>query len=324
LVHSFKNLNFGESENLWNDLLAKSESSIFLTHKWQNIWWKIFGGSYESKIVLLENDEHILGIAPMMQRGATLSFIGNSDLFDYHDFIINHSQDSDTFYDGLINAIKNENWTTLDLSSIKENSLTLDYLPERLQGIGCTVHVEIEDVVPGLNLPSVWEEYLGNLRKKDRHELRRKLRRLDSAGEYNLVTTTNETLEGDIVTFLDMMAESKEDKRDFMDPQRVIFFQTVISEMLDEGLAKLFFLEIGSRKVASALCFDLGASRFLYNSGYRIEESQYSVSLLLKALTINDAIEKQMGYYDFLRGNEQYKFHLGAEEINLMRLVASR
>ena len=32
------------------------------------------------------------------------------------------------------------------------------------------------------DLPATWDEYLGTLSKKDRHELRRKLRRLESGG----------------------------------------------------------------------------------------------------------------------------------------------
>ena len=120
------------------------------------------------------------------------------------------------------------------------------------------------------------------------------------------------------------MKSNKEDKRDFMDPQRVIFFQTVISEMLDEGLAKLFFLEIGSRKVASALCFDLGASRFLYNSGYNPEFSPLSIGLLNKALTIDVAISENKSEYNFLRGTERYKYHLGAEDRKVFDIKIGR
>ena len=324
MVYGFKNVSFDESEELWNDLAYKSNHSIFLTHVWQSTWWEIFGDSYELKLFQMGNNDGALGLAPMMLSNSELSFIGNTDLFDYHDFIGDPKYKPDAFYDTLINAIKNEDWSKLNLSSLLPDSATLDYLPERLRMIGCTVEVEIEDVVPGLKLTENWAGYIGGLRKKDRHELRRKFRRLDSAGEYQLICSDKETLQSDIDIFLEMMAESKEDKRDFMEPLRVDFFRRMIQTTYKSGYAQLYFLELESRKVAAALCFDIGGNRFLYNSGYRLEDSQHSVSLLLKALTINDAIEKGMDYYDFLRGNEKYKFHLGAKEVNLMKLVAGR
>ena len=70
-------------------------------------------------------------------------------------------------------------------------------------------------------------------------------------------------------------------------------------------------MEINGQKVAAVMCFDYGNSRFLYNSGYDPEFRYYSVGLLLKAFSIQNAIESGLNYYDFLRGGEPYKYDLG-------------
>ena len=50
------------------------------------------------------------------------------------------------------------------------------------------------------------------------------------------------------------------------------------------GFFKRFFMELNGERVASAICFDYGKARLLYNSGFNPAYSYYSVGLLLKAL----------------------------------------
>ena len=71
------------------------------------------------------------------------------------------------------------------------------------------------------------------------------------------------------------------------------------------------------------MCFDYGNSRFLYNSGYDPSYSALSVGLLLKALSLKNAIDDSMKYFDFLRGDERYKYHLGGEDHYLYTMVVS-
>ena len=45
---------------------------------------------------------------------------------------------------------------------------------------------------------------------------------------------------------------------------------------------------------------------------------------MLKALCIRDAIERGLTYFDLLRGDEPYKYHLGAAELAIHRIVVTR
>jgi CelD/BcsL family acetyltransferase involved in cellulose biosynthesis len=181
-----------------------------------------------------------------------------------------------------------------------------------------------EDVVPGLSLPATWDDYLALLSKRDRHELRRKLRRLAQAGEYRLVRSTPETLKVDVDQFLEMMQESRDEKRHFLVPDREAFFRSVVARMDQEGSLRLFFLELAGQRVAAVVCFDYGGRRLLYNSGYRLSYNHYSVGLMLKALCLQQAIEEGLTYFDFLRGPEPYKYDLGAQDVALFRILVRR
>ncbi|MEX2599033.1 MAG: GNAT family N-acetyltransferase, partial [Dehalococcoidia bacterium] len=207
-------------------------SSVFQTPEWQETWWDQFGGEgWELRLLAVGPDDEPLGIAPMAVRERTLSFLGDTDLFDYHDFI----GESPAFYAALVNCLNGEPWDVLDLRSIPEFSPTLTHLVDLYRVAGYSVTVDEEDVVPGAALPSTWDEYLAGLRKKDRHELRRKLRRLDALGDVRLVHSSGDTLERDVDLFLDLMRESKEEKRHFMSPDRETFFRKVVQCVHDAG-----------------------------------------------------------------------------------------
>ena len=72
------------------------------------------------------------------------------------------------------------------------------------------------DVSLELDLPATWEEYLAILTSKQRHEVRRKLRRLAEAGEVNYrVVNDNTAVPEAMDTFLKMFTESRTDKAAF-------------------------------------------------------------------------------------------------------------
>ena len=57
----------------------------------------------------------------------------------------------------------------------------------------------------------------------------------------------------------------------------------------------------------------------LYNSGFDPRLARFSPGLLLKAYLIKKAIEEKYQIFDFLRGDERYKFNLGAEKRDLFK-----
>ena len=313
---------FATAEDCWRDLLARrSWTSLFLTPEWQRLWWEQFAEpGFELRIFTVGPASAPLGVAPLMLRGDTLSFLGDTDLFDYHDFV----DVEPGFHQALAECLINEPWKTIDLRSVPAFSPAITALPEAFRAMGCEVTVEDEDVVPGLQLPGVWEDYLSGLRKKDRHELRRKERRLQAAGDVRLVEADGGDLEAEFDLFHDLMAESREEKRDFMLPERESFFRKVVEWTSKAGYLRLFFLELNGQRVAAALAFDYDGRRLLYNSGYRIASGALAVGLMLKAFCIRDAIERGLTYFDFLRGPEAYKYHLGGHDTGLHRIVVRR
>ena len=317
---------FRESQEEWDSVLRDSPvASIFLSPQWQEVWWENFGDGREMAGFTVPSDNGgVQALASLARTDRAIGFVGSPDTFDYNDFLVRPGFE-DAFYPRLLDVIGEWDWSELRLESLIEYSPTLSLLPDLARDRGYCVEVDYEDVTSGVALPGDWDEYLGFLSKKDRHELRRKLRRLDSQTDWRwyCLTSPDEVM-GAFDEFLSLMRMSRVDKEEYMTPDRERFFRALAVRMAELDQIRLFFMEIEGEKAAASLCFDYGQSRLLYNSGYDPGLSYYSVGLLLHAMSLRDAIERGLAYFDFLRGPEPYKAHLGGRQKSLYTMVVKR
>ncbi|MCH8206038.1 MAG: GNAT family N-acetyltransferase [Chloroflexi bacterium] len=312
-------------EDQWGELLPScATNTIFVTPWWQRVWWDHFGDGSELQLLTVRDGDRLLGIAPMRIREGVLSFLGDTDLFDYHDFLVARGSE-EAFYEALCDHLQYLNWRSMFLGSLPEGSPTLTHLPLMAERMGMSVEVSEEDTAPVAYLPTSWDGYLAGLSKRDRHELRRKLRRLDNADHaHQYICDNPETLAGCMGDFFRLLRSSSPEKAAFLTAERESFFSDVASELASRGQFKLYFLEVDEKRVASCICFDYGDSYLLYNSGYDPDYASLSVGLLNKALCIREAIEQGRQRFEFLRGAERYKYDLGGKDRVLYQLVAHR
>lgn len=306
---------FSSLEEDWQRLLPScGTNTVFSTPSWQKVWWEHFGLGKEPWLLKVSVDDRLIGVAPLMQAEKTLSFIGDPEICDYLDFAVAQGEE-ERFYAALLGYLGKQDWGSLDLHAIPDYSKTLSVLPGMAQAQGYSVNVTVEDVCPRANLGATWENYLAGLNRKDRHELRRKLRRLYASGDVRSYAISNASLASDMGDFLQLHRVSREDKAHFMNEEMEAFFRAVTASLASLGYLKLFFMEFNGIRVSSALCFDYANELSLYNSGYDPAYSDLSVGLLIKALCLKEAIDSGRRRFDFLRGEERYKYHLGGVDL---------
>jgi CelD/BcsL family acetyltransferase involved in cellulose biosynthesis len=299
-------------------------AKVFQHPVWQQIWLEEFGGDRQPLLLSVRDGARLLAVVPLLREGTRLSLIGDHNICDYMDFVMAPGEEKESL-SALLDALQGEDWTELELRGLAAGSPTLALLPSLARDRALEVCVEREAVCPQLDLPSTWDDYLAQLGKKNRHELKRKIRRLYSTavsvGLFALRTPA-EVGEG-MDTFLQLMT-LKSDKAQFMTPQMERFFRRAAVALAEEGLVALYMLEMDGRRVASALCFEDENEVLLYNSGYDPELSYLSIGLISKALVLRSAIEEGRRHLDFLRGNEPYKYDLGGRDVEVHRCLIRR
>jgi len=292
-------------------------NSLFVLPAWLKVWWQEFGAGAELHLGAIRQEEEVIGVAPLLVREGKASLIGSADVCDYLDFIVVPGRERD-FFSVLLDDWREKGVNQLDLSPLRPDSTVLTYLVSIAQNRGDEVLCHPEDVSLELDLPPTWDEYLGILTSKQRHEVKRKLRRLEEAGkvDYHFVEDSV-AIHNAMDTFLKMFTDSRPDKAAFLTAQMESFFRSLADNMAEVGLLRLGILELDTQPTAMVMCVDYNDCMYLYNSGYNPQYNSLSVGLLCKVLCIKESIQEGKKRFDFLKGGETYKYHLGGGEVPL-------
>jgi CelD/BcsL family acetyltransferase involved in cellulose biosynthesis len=292
----------------------------FALPPWLEAWWQAFGSGREPMLRIVRLQGRVVGFAPLMRRGADACFLGSTDVCDYQDFITGGSA-AQGFFGTLFAGLADDGVIVLDLGALRADSRPLAALRAVAEEEGLEVATAAEDVALEMALPQSWGEYLEGLGSRHRHELRRKLRRLEHAGAVTFGPVHGETEGGEgMDAFLDLFRRSRGDKRAFMTDRMEVYFRSLARSLNKAGLLELSFLWLGGRPVAAVFCVAHQGTTYLYNSGYAPEYRDLSVGFLAKALSIRDSIRRGRRRYSFLKGAEPYKHRLGGEEVPLLRV----
>ena len=318
----------------WNELLHRSCcDTLFLTWEWQSVWWKHLG---EGELLLLgfrsDEDGRLVGIAPLFHTETddgkvVLYLIGCRDVSDYLDLIVEVGQE-EAVYRALLGYLESDApaWDLVDFCNIPQDSTTFVEFRELAEERGYQTLVEVEDVCPIIDLPATWDEYLMLLDKKQRHEVRRKLRKADAEANARFVVVGREhDLQAEMQAFIDLHQKSTPEKDKFMDPQMQAFFFDVAKVAQERDWLQLVFVEMNGERAASLLNFDYGDQILVYNSGYDpFQFRQWSPGIVVTARSIEHAIDLGRDRFDFLRGDEVYKYRFGAQDTKVRRLLIAR
>ena len=315
----------------WDRLLPASTSDQFFSQSsWQQLWWKHFGRDYALRILTIRAElGRLVAVAPLMiSRGGrprTLSFVGGTEVADYLDFIVDRS-DAQSLTQALLESVRDRiAWDRLDLHCLPEESATR-HIVQELYGDTCIdVEVECEDVTPFVELHGSWETYQAALSKKDRHELRRKLRRaVDDQGATWQHVRTAEDLQRSMDAFIALHRLSSPSKAAFMTSQMESYFRELGAMAFTAGTLRMGVLWVGDAPVSSAIGFAYKTRLYLYNSGYNPAYAANSVGIAAVGLLLRDCATEGIEIFDFLQGDEPYKYTLGARDRLVYRVLSSK
>jgi CelD/BcsL family acetyltransferase involved in cellulose biosynthesis len=215
-------------------------------------------------------------------------------------------------------------WDVLDLHSLVPASARLAGAAAAARG--WQVWSGVEETCPALDLPGDWDTYLARLGKKDRHEIRRKLRRIEERDDPIRWTVGAEgpELAAALEEFLELHRLSGVAKAEFMTPAMEAFFRGLLAAFAGTGQIEIATLYVAETPAAAYLSFRAGASLLLYNSGYDPAFSDIGAGFALVIYRIRGAIEQGLGRIDFLRGDERYKYDLGASDNFICRVICRK
>jgi len=315
----------------WKEVLARDpDRHIFATPEWNRLWWEEFGEGKDLFLLTLRRGEDLVGIVPLYRKREgsryLLRFLGGIDLTDYLGPIC-AVDDRREVIESLVSWLGKEEveWDEFDAHNMPVPFGFGEFLIESADRHGYAVEIEQEETSAILLVPETWDAYLESLDAKERRELKRKNRRLiREVPDATFRTATEETLDSDLKYFIEMHRGAEGHKGHFMRPEIATFFERVARSLMPLGWLRIDLLEVAGRPVASTFSFELGGTLYLYNSAYEPEMKRLSPGVVLVSRLIEEAIDRGFRTFDFLRGQERYKYQLGAEAVPLNNVRITR
>lgn len=317
----------------WQTLLARDPNRhVFATPQWNKVWWQEFGEDKELFVLTMTDGDETVGIIPLYRKHEDdrrfLRFIGGIDLTDYLGPICS-LDDRGAVAEALVGWLADTEveWDEFDAHNLPVPLGFTEFLVDHAHRHSFEFRVDQEETTAVLPLPSDWDEYLQQLEGKERHELRRKRRRLGKDHpDVRLRSFTEDSLLADLKSFVELHRLAEGRKGRFMGPKIASFFEHIANAFAPLDWLRLEVLEIGDRAIAATFGFQLDKTFYLYNSAYEPTLGRLSPGYVLVSQLIEDAIDRGLKQFDFLRGPERYKYQFGAKPLplNNVRVMNAR
>lgn len=290
-------------KSIWDRCLdLSSPVSPFATYEWATTYFRTVGNK-ETPVILYHPTLSIL--AAFSQMNNTVQFAGGTEISDYMD-LIGPDENKDQAWAEILPLLQQERIDQIQLHNLPESSATLKFFRKQ------NTLITPEDTTPKLVLPDAYSTYIESLDRKNRHELERKQRKFIRENPATKVQVSENSRE-DMEVLLKLM-RLDERKNTFLTPEYEAFFRS-LPESFGSSLI-LPILSVNTEPAAAVLAFITDKTFYLYNSGFDLQRFP-GASLYLKAETIRLAIGRGCIEYNFLQGNERYKYELGGKDFGV-------
>ncbi len=302
----------------WSQLAAqRSPASIFLTPEWMDVARR----HDSSEQITLSAGDPAFAVASLSRSAdGTVHFAGG-ELTDEQD-VVAASEGCRTGAAAVARWIAHQRTPRVLLEYVPDDTPTLDAFSEVLGGSGYRVTREKLVTSPRIALASDFEAYVEGLGKKERHELRRKLRRFETTPG----TSFRWAAEGERAAVLDRFFAlhrlSKGSKAAFMSDAAEAFFRDLADALAAARWLRLGIVRAFEQDAAVLFAFAYRDTLALYNAAYDPALGSLSIGIASHAYAVREAIGQGFKVYDLLRGGEPYKYDLGAADRWLWRLEA--
>ncbi len=328
---------FLASRHEWNSLLAASASpSIFLTHEWLSTWWRAFRENKKLFVIAIQNNGQLVGLVPLFVEQCTYSglvklrvlrLLGMNEIEpDYLGFIIRAGHEGAVSREILRHLLsRHAEWDLIQLANmIDSNSVNASLDQIAHDELGLSVHTD-RAKCPFITLPESFESYLSGFSRKHRYNLNRLVRILKQSYDYEFGVAASEKEAHEAMRALyvlhDQRALQMRRGSAFRAKQVLSFHTDLVPVLFPQGLLKMFYVKLNGKIESCLYAYAHNGCVYFYQSGFSPSYDKYSLGSVTLLEAIRSSIESGYREFDFLNGQEPYKYHWAREERETVSLT---
>ena len=310
-------------EREWDQLLEKSDVTVFQSFEWLSTWWDYFHNGGRLWVLTIREEGTLIGVLPLYVQvisvlgvvtSRRVQFIGHG-LSDYLMPIVVRGREvelSQLFLSFLLDRA--DRWDVVDFEDINEDFAFTKWLLEKDRPGLPPVIVRVGLICPRKRLLGDWGELLHSLGPNGRSNYKRKLKRLtcEFGGELDQIREPGPRVESAVDTFVQIHGgrwkaigyPSAFDNRHHRD-----FHVDVSQRLARKGWLWMFVLKAQGIPVAVCYTFSFRKTLYMYqcNAHGHAEVMKASPGFVVQGLAMERGICEGFSLFDFLRGDESYK-----------------
>lgn len=320
----------------WTRIVRDSPAAtVFQTWEWTAAWWRHHGKRKRLWALVFRENGAVIGFAALFSSLLptplrTLRFVGNGGS-DYLDIIA-----APGFEAGVAAAFQEylwsqrRRWDWIDLQQVKPGSVVLQHgaAPPAGRNQGARSESWAGETCPFLPLAETWDAFRATLGKKLRQNIGYYARALEKQYIVEYRVADSETLSADLDEFFELHQRRWNQRwlpGAFASRQARAFHSDAAKALLHSGNLRLHTLTLDGEIRAALYCFQKGATCYYYLGGFEPSLAKLSLGTVLTAQAMRYSIEHDDATeFDFLRGNEGYKYRWGAQDRYNSRLSLTK
>jgi CelD/BcsL family acetyltransferase involved in cellulose biosynthesis len=322
----------GSLDSEWRDLAVRRGNG-FLTPEWFGAWTRHYGDEQIPFVPLLRGPNGALrGLLPLaLPRSGhpRVCRLAGANLGDrFHPVSQPDSEAEVAAAAGEALAEAPEPWSVISLDHVQVDEPWVEALGDAT-GRRLSTRGRIAAPLPLIDIAAheSWDAYLATRSSNFRQQVRRFARRAAREAELRIRRTESaEELRSDMQTFFDL-----HDKRfterggSSLSAERARSFHLdFAAAALERGWLRLWHLELNGRPAAAWYGWRLGERYSYYNSGFDPAFSSLSPGLVLISAVIESAFDEGAVEFDFLLGEESYKYRFAERERTVSDVTLAR
>ena len=315
----------------WQCLFGQiAEKNIFLSWQWFDLCWRHYSEEAKPLIVIVEDDERVIAIAPLMNtsRGMRsfgrklIGFLDANDNADYRDFLVSKGEEKsiELVFDYLL---KKKRWAKIDLKRICGSSPNAEAIRGVCAGIDRPYVYRTNCVSPRVQIKGTWEDYYSGLSKGLRQDIRTSINKFAKSGHLCFEVADKETLQVYLDELFHMHGKRQRGKAGisvFEGEQNQAFFRDVVGTFTNLGLCEISVLKIDEKIISAVLGLTFNDTYYYWIPSFDPGYVKYSPGKLHLYYLMQSCFQHGFKLFDFMIGDEAYKLRWANDSVNVIEI----